>query len=99
MTFWEQLTKLCVSHGISPSKLCKEIGLSNATATHWKNGTKPTEKSLKLIADYFKMSELELAQHFFAISLFDCPSTISFRTSYSLCVRLECRSLNTPLES
>ena len=29
-----------------------------------------------------------------AISLFDLPSTTSFKTSYSLCVRFECCSLN-----
>lgn len=71
MTFWEQLTKLCITSGISPNKLCKDLGLSNATATHWKQGAKPSPKNIKLIADYFKMSEIELAKHIYTIELFD----------------------------
>ena len=62
MNFYELLTKLCYSRGISPSKLCSEIGLSNATATQWKKGAKPSAKSLELIAKYFEMSTVELAE-------------------------------------
>ena len=71
MTFWEKITKLCLSRGITPNKLCKEIGLSNATATHWKNGTQPTVKNLMLIAKYFNIKEAELIQELYAIELFE----------------------------
>ena len=71
MTFWEKVTKLCHSRGITPNKLCKEIGLSNATATHWKNGTQPSAKNILLIAKFFNIKESELMQEFYAMELFD----------------------------
>ncbi len=51
--FWETLCKLCNERGIKPNTVCKELGFSNATATHWKNGKIPKIDKLQLIADYF----------------------------------------------
>ena len=54
--FWERIMQLCNKNGISASKLCEIIGLSNATATKWKNGSIPQNRTLKKIADYFNVS-------------------------------------------
>lgn len=51
--FWEQFYKLCVLKNIAPNTVCKELALSNATATHWKNGKLPGSDTLTKIADYF----------------------------------------------
>ncbi len=51
--FWKNFEKLCTFKGISPNGVCKELGLSNAAATHWKQGAKPNNSTLKRIADYF----------------------------------------------
>ena len=54
--FWDNLIKLCNNRGISPNGVCLELGLSNATATKWKNGAIPRNATLKKIADYFGVS-------------------------------------------
>lgn len=63
MTFYQELEFLCRIKGISVSKLCKEIGLSNATATQWKKGAIPNAKNVKLIANYLEVDEQGLARH------------------------------------
>ena len=62
MNFYEQITMLCHKKGISVNKMCKEIGLSNATATQWKKGATPTARTLERIAEYFGTTALELAK-------------------------------------
>lgn len=51
--FWDFFTDLCKSVGKSPHGVCRELGFSNATATHWKNQTMPNGEALIKIADYF----------------------------------------------
>lgn len=51
--FWEIFVALCNEKGTSPSAVCKEVGLSNATATHWKKGAQPGSYALKKLSDYF----------------------------------------------
>ena len=53
MTFFDRINELCVRNGISADKLCKDLNLSNATATKWRKGAIPRNSTLKLIADYF----------------------------------------------
>ena len=54
--FWEKFVSLCAEKGISPNGACAELGLSNATATKWKNGSIPRNTTLKKVADYFGVS-------------------------------------------
>jgi len=54
--FWEVFYKLCNAVGMSPNAVCKLLGFSNATATHWKNGKIPSGDTLSKIADYFNCS-------------------------------------------
>ena len=54
--FWEKFFSLCQSIGKSPNTVCKELGFSNATATHWKNQQIPNGKSMNKLADYFGVS-------------------------------------------
>ena len=56
MTFWERFYALCLEQGTRPNPVCKQLGFSNATATHWKAGQLPGLSSLKRIADYFNVS-------------------------------------------
>lgn len=58
--FWNIFLTLCSNHDKSPNAVCKELKLSNATATHWKNGSKPNDSTLKKIADYFNINIDEL---------------------------------------
>lgn len=54
--FWKTLSNLCNERGVSPNGVCAELGLSNATATKWKNGAIPRQSTLRKIADYFGVS-------------------------------------------
>lgn len=56
MNFYDIITELCTQKGISPDRLCKDLGLSNATATKWKQGAEPRNSTKKAIADYFMVS-------------------------------------------
>lgn len=56
MSFWKRFYELCISNGTKPNPVCKELGFSNATATHWKNGQLPGLASLEKIADYFNVT-------------------------------------------
>ena len=51
--FYEKLSLLCASKGISVTQFCKEVGLSNSTATKWKKGSVPFHSSLYRISKYF----------------------------------------------
>ena len=51
--FWQNLCKLCNEHQTTPNTVCKALGLSSATATHWRQGSVPRDTTLRLIADYF----------------------------------------------
>lgn len=50
--FWNIFYSECKRNGTSPNAVCKAIGLSNAAATGWKNGTLPKADILVKIADH-----------------------------------------------
>ena len=54
--FWEFFCDLCTSIGKKPNTVCRELGFSNATATHWKNGTTPNGEALIKLSKYFGVS-------------------------------------------
>ncbi len=57
MKFYEQFRRLSCENGEYPSDICKKLGLSSGTYSHWKNGTKyPRVEILVRIADYFDCS-------------------------------------------
>jgi transcriptional regulator with XRE-family HTH domain len=54
--FWNRFFDECSKKGTSPNAVCKAIGLSNATATGWKNGTLPKADVLVKIAKHLDVS-------------------------------------------
>lgn len=54
--FWGNFVLLCDINGIKPNKVCKDLGFSSATSTHWKNGKIPKIDKVQKIADYFNVS-------------------------------------------
>lgn len=54
--FWENFSSCCHELSKTPNAVCKELGLSTATATHWKNGVIPKGDVLLKIADYLNCS-------------------------------------------
>ncbi len=54
--FWERLLTMCEKQKCRPNTIAKNIGLSTATATKWKNGAIPNGEALARIADYLDCS-------------------------------------------
>lgn len=51
--FWSIYVELCNSVQKSPNKVAAELGITSGTATKWKNGAVPQDRTIKKIADYF----------------------------------------------
>jgi transcriptional regulator with XRE-family HTH domain len=58
--FYENYLKLCAARQESPTAVSKKIGLSNAAATGWKKGKKPSEVTLEKLAVYFGVAREDL---------------------------------------
>lgn len=56
MFFWDKFYDLCLFNHLKPNPVGKELGVSSATLTKWKNGTIPNCETLIKIADYFNVS-------------------------------------------
>lgn len=58
--FYDNLLKLCAQRKESPSGVAKKIGLSNAAASGWKSGKKPSRVTLEKLSIYFGVPVEEL---------------------------------------
>ena len=55
--FWKRFVFLCAEINTAPNAVCKELGFSKATATHWKlDRSIPNDLSKKALAKYFNVS-------------------------------------------
>lgn len=54
--FYERLTILCQSKGITLSAALDDLGLSAAKGTQWKQGADPSTRDMILLANYFNVS-------------------------------------------
>lgn len=54
--FWSTYVELCNSVNKAPNKVAAELGITSGTATKWKNGAVPQDRTIKKIADYFGVS-------------------------------------------
>lgn len=59
-TFYDNYVKLCAARKESLTAVSKNIGLSNAAPTGWKNGKMPSKVTLAKLASYFGIPEEEL---------------------------------------
>lgn len=51
--FWSTYVELCNAVNKAPNKVAAELGITSGTATKWKNGAVPQDRTIKKIADYF----------------------------------------------
>lgn len=51
--FYEIYRDLCLSSGVSPNNVAKELSIASGAVTGWKNGRVPQPATLRKIADYF----------------------------------------------
>lgn len=53
--FYDRFIELCQSKDVSPTVAANDIGLSATSATYWKRGAVPRQKTLQKLADYFNV--------------------------------------------
>ena len=58
--FYDNFIKACNSIGKTPSAALSEAGIDKSASTRWKSGKKPTDATIRKLADYFGISPDEL---------------------------------------
>ncbi len=54
--FWNIFYRLCLDKGTKPNAVAKQLGISSASVTKWKNGSQPSSANLNKIAGYFNVT-------------------------------------------
>ena len=54
--FYEIYRDLCLSRGVSPNGVAKELSIASGAVTGWKNGRVPQPATLRKIADFFDVT-------------------------------------------
>ena len=57
MEFYEYFTTKCKEIGKTPSEVARHCGFNPAAVSGWKNGKKPTQRTINIIRTYFKEPE------------------------------------------
>lgn len=60
--FYKNYVRLCESKNETLTAVALNIGLSNATPTGWKNGKKPSARTLQRLSNYFGVTVEELTR-------------------------------------
>lgn len=58
--FYQRLHEICKNKGTTVTKMVKELGLSSANMSNWKNGRLPKTEIAFKIASYLNVSVYEL---------------------------------------
>lgn len=58
--FKKNFEQLCTNRNIAPTKVCQDIGLSNAAYSCWKENSIPRTTTLNKIANYFGVTVNDL---------------------------------------
>ena len=51
--FYDIFSNLCIMHKTTPATVAKELGITNAAVSKWRQGAAPRDFTLRKIADYF----------------------------------------------
>lgn len=51
--FWSKFVELCNINKTTPNAVAKQIGISSASVTYWKNGSHPRDTAIKKLTQYF----------------------------------------------
>lgn len=58
--FFENFNALCRERGMSPSGVCREIGISTTNISKWRAGSIPFDSTVRRIAAYFGVAPEQL---------------------------------------
>ena len=51
--FWENFYSLCIKNNCKPLQVVNKLEIASGSITKWKNGTRPSEKNLRKLAEHF----------------------------------------------
>ncbi len=60
--FYDNYIRLCNSVNKSPSAAAIEMGISKPSVNRWKNGSQPTDATIRRIANYFNVTVEDLTK-------------------------------------
>lgn len=58
--FYDYYLDICAKHGVAPTSVLTMLGISKSTIANWKNGSEPSNRTKKALADYFGITVTEL---------------------------------------
>lgn len=70
--FWENFYSLCRENNRKPLQVVNQLGIASGSITMWKNGTRPSEKNLRKLAEYFGVTP----DYFFVDHSVSLPSNV-----------------------
>lgn len=56
MSFYDKFCEACIANSLKPTNVVKELGLSSANMSNWKNGRLPKTEILNKIASYLNVT-------------------------------------------
>ena len=62
MSFYEAYKSFCEQKGIAESRVLRELDISHSVISNWKNGSMPSNRTMRQIADYFGVTVDELKE-------------------------------------
>lgn len=54
VSFWDVYSFICKIHGVAPTTVLKEIGISTSVIQNWKADTSPTKVTIRKITERFE---------------------------------------------
>lgn len=51
--FWTRFKAICAEHNTTPTRACREVGLSSGNPPAWKDGRVPSKKVIQQLANFF----------------------------------------------
>jgi transcriptional regulator with XRE-family HTH domain len=59
---YKAFERICAERGVAPSRVAKDLGMSSGSASFWKKGGNPSEKTVRRLADYLGVTVADLEE-------------------------------------
>ena len=59
---YKAFERICAEKGVAPSRVAIDLGMSSGSASFWKKGGNPSEKTVRRLADYLGVTVADLEE-------------------------------------
>lgn len=59
---YKAFERICAERGVAPSRVAIDLGMSSGSASFWKKGGNPSEKTVRRLADYLGVTVADLEE-------------------------------------